>query len=151
MFSIKTTKILSRLLLLLIITSSCIVDPEKNETLILQNISAEDAYQLIEENKDNPDFTIIDLRTESEYNQGYIRNAININYYSNNFFQTLNSLEKSNTYLIYCRSGNRSEDTLNRMENLKFTTVYNLAGGINKWVEKGYPTVEGCPVCSTKK
>ncbi len=151
MIPIKTAKILSWLLLLLIITSSCIVDPEKNDTQVLKNISVEEAYRLIEENKDNPDFTIIDLRTESEYNQGYILNAINIDYYSHDFSQTLKSLDKSKTYLIYCRSGNRSGNTLDKMKKLDFEIVYNLAKGIIKWIEKGYPIVEECPVCTVGK
>jgi len=147
----KSTTILSGMLLLLFFTSSCITDPEKKENQIIKNISADEAHQLIEENKGNTDFLIIDIRTESEYNQGYIQDAINIDYYSPDFTDHLDDLDKNKTYLIYCRSGNRSDKTLNKMENLGFKEVYNLVGGINTWMEKGYPLTEECPVCSVEK
>jgi len=147
MFESKITKILSWMLLLLIFISGCITDPDEQENKVLQNISAEEAYQLIEENKDNADFIIIDIRTEIEYDQGYIQNAINIDYYLPDFSQTLQNLDKNKTYLIYCRSGNRSSNTLNTMNKLDFMEVYNLEGGIITWIEEGYPIIEDCKVC----
>lgn len=147
MFESKITKILSWMLLLLIFISGCITDPDEQENKVLQNMSAEETYQLIEENKGNADFIIIDIRTEVEYDQGYIQNAINIDYYLPDFSQTLQNLDKNKTYLIYCRSGNRSSNTLNRMNKLDFMEVYNLEGGIIIWIEEGYPITEDCKVC----
>jgi len=143
----KSTTILSGMLLLLFFTSSCITDPEKKENQIIKNISADEAHQLIEENKGNTDFLIIDIRTESEYNQGYIQDAINIDYYSPNFTEQLDNLDKNMTYLIYCRSGNRSGNALNEMKKLNFNEVYNLEGGIITWIDKGYPLAEECAIC----
>ena len=147
MFLRKTTKISLLILLPLIFLAGCILDPEKNENQVLKTISAREAYQLIEENSDNPDFVIIDIRTLSEYNQGYIKDAINIDYYSPDFSKDLDYLSKDNTYLIYCRTGNRSANALDIMKELDFKKVYNLGKGINNWVEEGYPIIEACPIC----
>ncbi|MFO7890052.1 MAG: rhodanese-like domain-containing protein [bacterium] len=150
MFSNKSKIIMPSVILLLFLTSSCITDPNEKENQVIKDMSAEEAYQLIQDNKTNDDFMIIDVRTESEFDQGHIQDAINIDYYSPDFTELLDDLDKNKTYLIYCRSGNRSGNTLNKMENLGFKEVYNLVGGINTWIEKGYPLAEECPVCSVE-
>ena len=42
-----------------------------------EDISVEECYTLIQENQENPDFIILDVRTPSEYASGYIENAVN--------------------------------------------------------------------------
>ncbi len=144
----KTTQIMLLILLPLILLEGCILNPEKADKQVLKTISAREAYELIEENSDNPDFVIIDVRTESEYDQGYIKDALNIDYYSPDFSQSLDNLDKNNTYLIYCRSGNRSGKALDLMEKLDYKEVYNLDKGIINWIKEGYPLEEECPICS---
>lgn len=114
------------------------VNSDPQEQVIL-TISAEEANTLIEENKDNSAFVIIDVRTAGEYATGYIANAININFYDADFESNVNLLDKSGTYLIYCASGNRSGQALTVFEQLNFMSVYNLAGGIYTWINAGYP------------
>ena len=64
-----------------------------------------------------------------------------IDFYSDNFENELDKLDKNNTYLIYCRTGRRTGLTLSIMEELGFLRVYNMIGGITQWKEKGYPTI----------
>ena len=74
---------------------------------------------------------VIDVRTPGEVASGYIEGAhkfININ--DANFETKINELDKSNTYIMYCRSGARSGRAANFMINNGFTDVYNLSGGI---------------------
>ena len=54
-------------------------------------------------------------------------------------FPEINKLDKNKTYLIYCRSGNRSRGALSVMVELGFRAVYHLSVGINGWVEEGFP------------
>ena len=72
----------------------------------------------------------------------HIENAINIDYYSVDFEDTLGNLNKERTYLIYCRTGNRSASALVVMERLQFQTVYNMIGGITAWINAGFPVVD---------
>ena len=143
-----------RILLLLVIiifgilfTNACIktgkntVIPER-QNQIIKNISPEEAYKLILENKDNPDFVIIDVRTPEEFSDEHLEKAINLNYYSDTFQKVLHKLDKNKTYLIYCRTGGRSGNTLNIMQELDFRVVYNIFGGIINWKSKGLPTTE---------
>ena len=90
-------------------------------------------------NKDNQSFIIIDARTPQEFANEYIENAVNIDYYSEEFQNELNELDKEKTYLIYCLSGNRSGRALAIMKELGFREVYNMLGGIIQWKAEGYP------------
>ena len=102
-----------------------------------KNITSTQAKKLIEENKNNPDFIILDVRTPGEYRSGYIENAVNIDYKSGNFKEEVNKLDKDNVYLVYCGSGRRAAGSINIMEKLGFNNLYNI-GGVVQWKEAGY-------------
>ena len=106
---------------------------------IIESITPKEAYILIQENKDNPNFIILDMRTPEEFLGDYIENAVNLYYYSDTFRNDLNKLDKNKTYLIYCRSGRRSRNALNIMKELDFREVYNMLGGISKWKSEVQP------------
>jgi rhodanese-related sulfurtransferase len=90
----------------------------------------------------NKDYVVIDVRTQQEFNEGHIENAINIDFYSDNFEDQLNNLDKNENYLIYCRSGARSSKSLALMKDLEFNHVLDLSGGIVGWNSAGYKTVQ---------
>ncbi|KAF2956924.1 rhodanese-like domain-containing protein [Marinitoga sp. 38H-ov] len=100
-----------------------------------QNISPKEAYDLILKE----DVIILDVRTPGEFNSGHIVNAINIDYYNSSFKSELSKLDKNKTYIIYCRSGNRSGKTLDIMKELGFKNVYNISGGILSWNSYNLP------------
>ena len=108
-------------------------------TQITANVTAQEAFTLIQDNLDNPDFVIIDVRTSEEFAEGHIEEAINIDFRSENFRDEINKLDKDKTYLVYCRSGRRSADALDIMKELNFTKIYHMYGGILEWTEKELP------------
>ncbi len=138
---------LGALIIGVLLTSGCIqteTNTTKSETQIqiIENITPEGAYILIKENKDNQNFAILDVRTPEEFLGEYIENAVNLDYYSDTFRNDLDKLDKNKTYLIYCRSGGRSENALNIMKELDLKGVYNMLGGIIKWKSEGLPTTK---------
>jgi len=50
-------------------------------------------------------------------------------------------LDKSKSYAVYCRSGKRSVDASNEMDQIGISSTYNLNGGIIEWVDSGRETV----------
>ena len=80
---------------------------------------------------------IIDVRTPQEFSSGHLEGAHNIDFYSTEFTDTISTLDTSAAYSVYCRSGNRSGQTLELMESLGFTDVIDLEGGILAWVQSG--------------
>ena len=111
-------------------------------TATIEDITPQEAFTLIQNNQDNPDFVIIDVRTPEEFADGHIENASNIDFYSDTFRDELDNLDKNKTYFIYCRSGGRSGNALNIMAELDFTEVYNMSGGIIAWDAEELPTVK---------
>ena len=100
------------------------------------------AYALIQENEGNADFVIMDVRTPEEYAGEHIAGSILLDFNADDFKNELGKLDKSKTYLIYCRSDNRSGKAANIMLDLGFIEVYDIDGGINQWKAEGYPTVK---------
>ncbi|MEM4250507.1 MAG: rhodanese-like domain-containing protein, partial [Candidatus Bathyarchaeia archaeon] len=112
-------------------------------------ISPSEAYDLIMENKDNPDFIILDVRSPEEYATGHIEGAVNIDFYidertnnSRTFREELGKLDRNKKYLVYCLVDIRSRVASEIMEHLGFVEVYDMAGGILQWKAEGLPTVQ---------
>ena len=112
---------------------------------IIEDITPQEAFALIQDNQDNPDFVIIDVRTPEEFAEEHIEDAINLDYYSETFQDELDTLDRDTTYLIYCRSGGRSGNALDIMAELDFGEAYNMTGGIIQWVEEELPTIQETP------
>lgn len=102
--------------------------------LMFKSVSKEEAKKLIEENKNDDKFFILDIRTPSEFQSDALKNAMNIDFYEKSFHKDLDKLDKTGVYLIYCRSGNRSKIALQIMQKLGFCEVYELNRGILSYV-----------------
>lgn len=77
---------------------------------------------------------ILDVRTPEEVEEGYIPEAINIDFYrGQEFLQELEKLDKSKNYYVYCRSGNRSGQACSLMNKIGIKNAYNLMGGMLEW------------------
>jgi len=76
--------------------STTIIDKDS----ISDNITVLEAYNMIIENLDNPDFVILDVRTPKEYDAGHIENCVLIDFKSYTFKEEIDTLDKSYTYLV---------------------------------------------------
>jgi rhodanese-related sulfurtransferase len=79
------------------------------------------------------DAVILDVRTPAEVAQGAIKGAINLDVSSSNFKEKIAGLDKSKTYLVYCRSGARSARACSIMCESGFSKLVNLQGGFMAW------------------
>jgi rhodanese-related sulfurtransferase len=77
---------------------------------------------------------ILDVRTEDEWNDGYIPDAINIDIYKGQgFIYEVGQLDKSKNYYVYCKAGARSDQACQVMNQLGFENTFNLLGGFMNW------------------
>ena len=83
----------------------------------------------------------LDVRTPGEFNEGHIEGAQLIDFQSGNFESEIGTLDKTKTYAVYCRSGNRSGQAVKVMSDAGFTNLYNLDGGVIDWANAGLPLV----------
>ncbi len=105
----------------------------------LRLVSADEAADIQAEPP--ADLMILDVRTPDEFADGHLEGATMIDFYETDFADQLADLDKDVPYLLYCRSGNRSGQTIEFMRDLGFTDVANVDGGILAWDEAGHETV----------
>jgi rhodanese-related sulfurtransferase len=106
-----------------------------------RNVGPGEAQSLIRENAGNRNFVVLDVRTPGEFAQGHLEGAVLVDYRSPGFREEMAGLEKTKTYLVYCRTGNRSARAMGVMGELGFRSTYHLEGGIKRWIEEGLPAV----------
>lgn len=113
--------------------------PEVGESSDL--ISVQDASVLIESRAGDPSFVIVDVRTPEEFAQGHIEDAVNIDVEDASFAPAIADLDPGVTYLVYCRTGNRSATAVAQMRSAGLTDVIDVEGGVVSWTEAGLPLV----------
>ena len=94
-----------------------------------EQISAEQAKTIMDTEKD---YVIIDARTEEEFAEGHIENAILIPEYEIKDRAEKELPDKEQLILVYCRSGRRSKIASEELVKLSYTNVKEF-GGIIDW------------------
>ena len=97
---------------------------------MFKNINVEEAKKMIENEKGNHNFVILDVRTKGEFEIKNLDGALNIDIYDSDFSEQVNKLDKNKTYLVHCKAGGRSEHASQIMQNLGFNKLYNVNGFI---------------------
>ena len=146
--NLKSVAFIINTILVSILASASFFGCNKKESIasvensVYENITPKKAKDMIRANSGNESFIILDIRTPEEYETGYIEGAVNTDYYSDTFRKNLSKMQKNRTYLVYCRSGNRSGKTFEIMKELGFEQVYNMTGGMNDWMAEGFPVIK---------
>lgn len=91
----------------------------------------------------DPNIPMIDVRTELEFKTSHIYRAINCDHLAPDFEQRIVKLGTNTPVIVYDMSGVQSLVAAEKMRNLGFKRVYELAGGISKWVADGRALVSG--------
>jgi rhodanese-related sulfurtransferase len=103
------------------------------------NVTVGKAQQLIKEHAGKADFVILDVRTPGEFAEGHIDGAVNLDVQSPDFAKRLRVLDRKRSYLVYCRTGNRSRRATLAMEELGFRSIFHMTEGIVKWKQQNLP------------
>jgi rhodanese-related sulfurtransferase len=104
-------------------------------------VTADDAAAILADAPD--DLVVLDVRTPEEYAEGHLEGALLVDFYDPDFADQLAELDPDVPYLVYCRSGNRSGQTLPLMQQLGFGSASDIGGGIIAWADAGLPIVAG--------
>lgn len=108
-------------------------DGQKIKSAEVKNISAAEFQQ----KKEQQTGTVIDVRTQEEYDEGHLADVDrHHNLLNGDFEAQLDSLDKNETYYLYCRTGNRSGQAAELMIGNGFENVYNI-GGFKDLVDAG--------------
>lgn len=100
------------------------------------DVTVNEAWSLIQS---KPGLVILDVRTQSEYDEAHIEGAILIPVQE--LPDRLDELSKNDEILVYCRTGNRSSTAVGIMEDDGFSKIYHMNQGISVWLSEGLPVV----------
>ena len=92
--------------------------------------------------KDDNGGFLLDVRTTSEWEQdGHLADATLIPHSDLEEREDELPADKDTLILLYCRSGNRSQDAAQTLLDMGFTNLIELESGINGWKNAGMPVV----------
>ncbi|MDA9107008.1 rhodanese-like domain-containing protein [Flavobacteriaceae bacterium] len=118
-----------KLIVLLFIPVFCFSQISKNKYEILE-------YEIFKNDTQLKNILLIDVRTSEEYKEGHIEGAINIDFYQENVFNSyFKKIDNTKPVYIYCRSGNRSRKTSNKLIEMGFVKIYDLKDGYVSWIK----------------
>ena len=103
------------------------------------NVTVGKAQTLMKERASQPDFVSLDVRTPEEFAEVHIGGAVNLDVQAPDFEKKLRTLNRNKSYLVYCRTGNRSRQAVIAMEALGFRSIFHMNEGIVKWKQQNLP------------
>lgn len=121
-------------LTLVVLLLGCKNEPSTTSDTEVKLIPVEEVLNIVQ----MEDAQLVDVRTPEEYDEGHISDALNIDYFSDNFVQDMEKLDKTKPIVLYCKSGNRSNKSLKVLQEAGFTKIYDVDGGITEWKNKGF-------------
>ena len=84
------------------------------------------------------ELVLLDVRTQSEYNDGHIKNAINISHDHILEKPELVSEFKDSQIVVFCRSGVRAGKVIQMLESHGFQDIIDIDGDMLAWSKAGY-------------
>lgn len=121
--------------------TNCDTAKETSDSILVE-MSASKAKEWIDMTSSNPNRQILDVRTPDEFGSGHIEGARNLDIFHPDFSHWLESWNRDDLILVYCRSGNRSRSAITTMKGMGFTRIYHLTHGIQGWIRSGFPIQE---------
>lgn len=101
-------------------------------TTLSEQIDVETAAALL----GRDDVVVIDVREQWEYDEGHIPGVTLIP--MGEVPNRLNEIPQDKTVVLTCRSGNRSGQVFNFLQQNGFENVHNMQGGILAWQAAGF-------------
>jgi len=84
---------------------------------------------------------LLDVRTSSEFKNGHIADAGQLNFYALDFKRKLSLLPANEPIYLYCNTGYRSDKAAEFLVKNGYTQVYNLQHGIMEWDLMNLPVI----------
>jgi rhodanese-related sulfurtransferase len=108
-------------------------EPALDLASLPRNLDVQTAATLAE----REDVVILDVREQDEWDAGHIPGALFIP--MSEIQGRLSEVPSDKTVIVQCRSGNRSSQVTDYLQQQGFTNIRNMAGGLNAWQAAGLP------------
>lgn len=121
---------LSIFLFLLFSCANVQKDPQDTKGEIVEVMPPKAMHEIL---RNDTDAQLVDVRTEEEYSVSHLKDAQNICVTDADFKERVATLDKQKPVYVYCKKGGRSAKAANILQEMGFTKIYDLQGGINEW------------------
>jgi rhodanese-related sulfurtransferase len=82
-------------------------------------------------------YTLLDVRTPEEFERGHLENAVNINWFDEDFANKVTIIPPGHTIYVYCQKGGRSAKATALLDSLGYKSI-DLTGGYGEYLsDKG--------------
>jgi phage shock protein E len=108
-----------------------------SSTVDLSELPQEVDVQTVFEIQQNEDVYVLDVREQNEYDEKHIPNVTLLP--MSEIQNRLDEIPKDKDVIVTCRSGNRSGQVTQFLQQNGFDNVHNMKGGIIAWEEAGFP------------
>ncbi len=108
---------------------------DSKEINLKEGIQSMDAADFAKSTEVVSGIQIVDVRTKEEYDRGHFGNAVNMDFYQDDFKDKLATLNKEQPVFVYCESGGRSSKTAKMLKEMGFKEIVNMQGGWAAWQE----------------
>lgn len=132
----RKTSVVVLVVVAVLAVAAAIYTPTLIQTGTYGDVSVSEAYDLIQ---NEPELVVLDVRTQTEYDDGHIEGAILIPV--TELPDRLDELSADDVMLVYCRTGNRSGTAMGILGENGFSKVYHMHEGISTWIAEGLPVV----------
>jgi rhodanese-related sulfurtransferase len=95
---------------------------------------------MMSEQNNNKVDLVLDVRTGEEYARSHIKNAVLIPIMI--LTEKMHEIQMGQSILVYCHNGNRSKTACELLTSKGHKYVFNMLGGIESWLEKGFDVEE---------
>lgn len=136
----KKNLILQVIVFFIVILPSGFFTSESFAREIFNNVSVFEARRMIDERNLQRVHIILDVRTGGEYARSHIKDAVLIPILV--LSERMHEIEKGKSILVYCHNGDRSKIACEFLSSKGYKYLFNMLGGIEKWIEKGYEVEE---------
>jgi hydroxyacylglutathione hydrolase len=105
----------------------------------LTSLSAISVHELSKRLKDRQKLTVLDVRTDGEWNSGHIDGAVH--FHAGKLQELFTEIPRDRPVAVVCGTGYRASIAASLLQHEGFASVSNVIGGMTAWNATGFPTV----------
>ncbi|HPI15500.1 MAG TPA: rhodanese-like domain-containing protein [Spirochaetota bacterium] len=101
----------------------------------VETLSPERAAAMIE----SGGVIVVDIRDPKKFADGHIKGAMNAEYHPKTFTRDTERIDRNAAIILYCGMGLKTKKAAGELERCGFTRIYAMEGGIEAWMNAGFP------------
>lgn len=129
MWKNKVVNRIGKIMVAAVVSAICLSGCASSGGAEYRQVDMNEAVEMMENEKD---YIILDVRTEQEFEEQHIPNAINVPNETIGTKEISELPDKEQLLMVYCRSGNRSKQASEKLVEIGYSNIVEF-GGMKDW------------------